>query len=149
MECLRESGYYKTTFDLMPTINGSYIYSVTYLNKNIDTFTIYTQRGIICKSNIIDYFDNLNETYDGLIIDYIIKINDWDKWDKRLLLHYNDVIKKLNVKMIFKQFTSNCSKIYDRNLQMIELLYIKNMLAKVDTLSLVFLNTNITNLYRL
>ena len=57
MDCYRLGGTYQSTLEGMPSMYGSYIYSITYLEKlRCDNFRILTERGVIYKTmNPLNY----------------------------------------------------------------------------------------------
>ena len=149
MECLKASGYYRSTKDFIPKRYGSYFYSITFMERNINGFEIKTERGILCNVNPRDIFEEKSNIYRDLIIDYIIHIGDFMTWDKMIIKEYNDFMKKIGIKISFCQITSHTTSIYNRQLAIEELLHIKYMINKCKQLKIVFLNGNITNLYGL
>ena len=152
MDCWRLGGTYRSTIEGMPSMYGSYIYSITYLKKlGCDNFQILTERGIIYKTRRPnEFFSKKNDSVDGLIIDYIIHIDAFLDWDKNILNYYCAFLKNIGInKKIDKPITFNIVNNYDRNLAINELLHIKKLINKSNELRLVFLNTNITNLYKL
>lgn len=152
MDCYRLGGTYQSTLEGMPSMYGSYIYSITYLEKlRCDNFRILTERGVIYKTmNPIELFNKKNKLVDGLMIDYIIYIDAFLDWDKKILNDYCAFLRNIGInKKIDNPISFDIINIYNRKLAINELLYIKKLINKSKELRLVFLNTNITNLYKL
>ena len=149
MECLRSGGYYNSTKEYIPEIYGSYFYSITYLTKKCADFNIYTIRGLVVKTNPSVFFSNMSEQYNDMIIDYIIYIDDWGDLNKTVLSNYSKMLSYINIKWTPEPYSIYITDKYNRPLAITELLHIKSMLKKTPCLRLVFLNTNITNLYGL
>ena len=148
MDCWRLGGTYKSTLEGMPSMYGSYIYSITYLEKGkSDNFRILTERGLLYKTRSPRlFFSNKYQQVDGLIVDYI---NAFLDWDKKILQNYCSLLKSIGINKIIKDPTTSAMiDTYDRKRAIHELLFIKKLLNTKE-LCLVFLNTNISNLYKL
>ena len=149
MECHRSKGYYSSNIENIPDVRGTYIYCITFLSRNIDKFKITTQHGLIHCDYINHYLDNINKLYDGLIIDYIIKIDGWGIIDKKTLKLYNEMIRSIGIKQLFIATSSFVDTEYNRNRLIAELQHVRVFLRKVEESQLLYLNTDITNLYGL
>lgn len=149
MECQRGKGYYSSNIDLIPNLRGSYMYCITFLEKKQSGFNIYSQHGIIVSDNIRIFMNNMNKKYDGLIIEYVIKIDDWGKWDKKIILNYNHMLSRVGVKQQFVQITSSVNTPYNRNILIGELQHVNVFLRKIEEANLIYLNSDITNIYGL
>jgi len=149
MECFRSGGYYKSTKEYMPNKYGSYFYSITCLHKKGVDFNIYTIRGLVVKTNPALFFSNMSEQYNNMIVDYIIYIDYWGELNKTILSNYSIMLNHINIKWTPSPYTNDITHKYNRLLAITELLHIKSMINKTPCLQLVFLNTNISNLYGL
>ena len=141
----RSGGFYKSTIHDIPTKNGHYFYSYTYLERDIDTIKIYTVRGFMKNSPSV-YFSKLNETLNDLIIDYIIFYSDF-MIDKKVTLSFRKILKEVNIILSDIKPGWYNTRTYNKNDWYNESLFIKKMIEEHHNVYLAFLNKNHINTF--
>ena len=147
MECIRTKGYYTSIKESINNTYGTFIYSITLLKKSNLKYSIHTMRGILVSNRIKTFLDNIDKEYENIIIDYIVYVDCWGIVDKHIIKNYKEMLKYINIKYYPENFTSDIITDYNRKMGIEELRFLKIMINKTREMSLIYINTDITNLY--